>query len=206
MLTYREFNIMKEKKLSDIDLVDRVKRGREPDASLRELVSRHSGIYISMVNNYSPPSNSSLTSSRDDLLSDKDYYIYQAALKYDTSKKTKFSTYLGNETRWRCLNLYNKKKNSKEVAMDEYPSIPCSSGEDHERLDEEVFNKVIKLIKKDPDSRVSRIFQKRYIEGVKNKVMPWSQVCKTVSLSIQGCINVHDKAIKHIKKELKKEI
>jgi hypothetical protein len=46
----------------------------------------------------------------------------------------------------------------------------------------------------------------RYIEGSKNKVMPWNKVCKTVDLSIQGCINVHDKAIKHIKKELNKDI
>ena len=45
-----------------------------------------------------------------------------------------------------------------------------------------------------------------YIEGNKNKVMPWNQVCKSVDLSIQGCINVHNKAIKTIKKELNKEI
>ena len=206
MLTCLKFNIMEEEKLSDLELVERVKRGREPDASLKELVSRHSGIYISMVNNYSPPPESRLASSREDLLSDKDYYIYQAALKYDESKKTKFSTYLGNETRWMCLNIYNKSKNSKEVPMDCYQPKPLSSLDPDPKLDEEVLGRIIRLINKDPDSRVSKIFQMRYIEGVKNKVMPWNQVCKTVNLSIQGCINVHDKAITSIKKELKEEI
>lgn len=197
---------MEENKLSDTELVDRVKTGSEPDASLKELVSRHSGIYISMVNSYSPPPQSTLTYSRDDLLCDKDYYIYQAALKYDKSKNTKFSTYLGNETRWMCLNIYNKSKNSKEVPMESYPTKANSSFAQEPKLDEEVLAKIIKLVKKNPDSRVAKIFNMRYIEGSKNKVMPWNKVCKTVDLSIQGCINLHDKAIKHIKKELNKDI
>jgi len=197
---------MHENKLSDSELVKRVKNGSEPDASLKELVSRHSGIYISMVNNYSPPPESPLISCRNDLLCDKDYYIYQAALKYDDSKKTKFSTYLGNETRWMCLNIYNRNKNSKEIHIESYAMKPITPFAPEPELDEEVLSKIIKLVERDPDSRVSKIFKLRYIEGVKNKVMPWNQVCKSVDLSIQGCINVHNKAITTIKKELNKEI
>ena len=206
MLTWGKFNVMEEEKLSDLELVERVKRGREPDASLKELVSRHSGIYISMVNNYSPPPESRLASSREDLLCDKDYYIYQAALKYDKSKKTKFSTYLGNETRWMCLNIYNRNKNSKEIHVESHAIKSINQFAPEPKLDEEILSKIIKLVEVDPDSRVSKIFKLRYIEGNKNKVMPWNQVCKSVDLSIQGCINVHNKAIKTIKKELNKEI
>lgn len=194
--------------LSDAELASGIKRQSDRGDYLRELVNRHSGIYISMVNNYSPPSTSSVNSHKDDLLNDKDYYIYQAALKYDDSKKTKFSTYLGNETRWMCLNLYNKNKNSKEIPDPNEIYSSTYLGEDRfvVSINEEILQKIMSIAKKEPDTRVSKIFQLRYIDGEKNKVMPWNKVCKFVDLSIQGCINVHNKAIKKIKEELSKDI
>ena len=194
--------------LSDAELASGIKRQSDRGDYLRELVNRHSGIYISMVNNYSPPSTSSVNSHKDDLLNDKDYYIYQAALKYDDSKKTKFSTYLGNETRWMCLNLYNKNKNSKEIPdpNDIYSSTYLGEDRFIVSINEEILQKIMSIAKKEPDTRVSKIFQLRYIDGEKNKVMPWNKVCKFVDLSIQGCINVHNKAIKKIKEELSKDI
>ena len=194
--------------LSDAELASGIKRQSDRGDYLRELVNRHSGIYISMVNNYSPPSTSSVNSHKDDLLNDKDYYIYQAALKYDDSKKTKFSTYLGNETRWMCLNLYNKNKNSKEIPdpNDIYSSTYLGEDRFIVSINEEILQKIMSIAQKEPDTRVSKIFQLRYIDGEKNKVMPWNKVCKFVDLSIQGCINVHNKAIKRIKEELSKDI
>ena len=194
--------------LSDAELASGIKRQSDRGDYLRELVNRHSGIYISMVNNYSPPSTSSVNSHKDDLLNDKDYYIYQAALKYDDSKKTKFSTYLGNETRWMCLNLYNKNKNSKEIPdpNDIYSSTYLGEDRFIVSINEEILQKIMSIAQKEPDTRVSKIFQLRYIDGEKNKVMPWNKVCKFVDLSIQGCINVHNKAIKKIKEELSKDI
>jgi len=194
--------------LSDAELASGIKKQSDRGDYLRELVNRHSGIYISMVNNYSPPSTSSVNSHKDDLLNDKDYYIYQAALKYDDSKKTKFSTYLGNETRWMCLNLYNKNKNSKEIPDPNELYSSTYLGEDRfiVSINEEILKKIMSIAKKEPDTRVSKIFQLRYIDGEKNKVMPWNKVCKFVDLSIQGCINVHNKAIKKIKEELSKDI
>jgi DNA-directed RNA polymerase specialized sigma subunit len=194
--------------LSDAELASGIKKQSDRGDYLRELVNRHSGIYISMVNNYSPPATSSINSHKDDLLNDKDYYIYQAALKYDDSKNTKFSTYLGNETRWMCLNLYNKNKNSKEISDPNELYSSTYLGEDRfiVSINEEILQKIMSIAKKEPDTRVSKIFQLRYIDGEKNKVMPWNKVCKFVDLSIQGCINVHNKAIKKIKEELNKDI
>lgn len=196
---------MEEDNLEDIDLIYGLKSGTDSGAYLKELVNRHSGIYISMVNNYSPPMNSSIPSNKDELIKDKDYYIYQAALKFDENKNTKFSTYLGNETRWLCLNLYNKNKKSKEVSG-EIENLTSIEDESLSKLDEEFITKAMSVIKKDPDKRMIKIFRLRYIDGEKNKVMPWNKVCKFVDLSIQGCINIHDKAIKKIRKELNKDL
>jgi DNA-directed RNA polymerase specialized sigma subunit len=194
------------KGLSDKELVKAVKYGPSPDQHLKELVDRHSGIYISMVNNYSPDVKSGLLSSRADLLSDRNYYIYQAALKYDESRKTKFSTYLGNETRWLCLNIYNKNKNSKEISSDK-PDLNYVAHDQQEiSMKQEILDKIMTMIHRDPDRRIATIFKMRYIDGNKNKVMPWNQVCESVDLSIQGCINIHDKTIKKLKKQLETEI
>ena len=194
------------KGLSDKELVKAVKFGVKSDACLKELVDRHSGIYISMVNNYSPDRASGLISAKDDLLCDKNYYIYQAALKYDESKQTKFSTYLGNETRWLCLNIYNKNKNTKEISSDK-PDLNYADHDLHEiSMKQEILDKIMALIKKDPDRRIATIFKMRYIDGDKNKVMPWNKVCQSVDLSIQGCINIHNKTINKIKKQLKEDL
>lgn len=193
--------------LSDKELVCNLQVGVNPEESLGELVQRHSGIFITMVNNYSPTHTSGIVSNRRELLKDRDYYIYKAAIKYDENRNTKFSTHLGNETRWLCLNIYNKNKNSKEVNLDtaniqnKERSVP-----DENKVDLEILSKIMSMINKDPDNRVSKIFRMRYIEGQKNTVMPWNKICKPLKLSIQGCINIHDKAINKIKKQLKGEL
>lgn len=198
---------MKINSLSDNELVSNLQVGLNPEESLNELVQRHSGIFITMVNNYSPTHTSGIVSNRSDLLNDRNYYIYKAAIKYDETKNTKFSTHLGNETRWLCLNIYNKNKNSKEVNLDyanmgeKEKSIP-----EQEKIDLEVLSKIMGMINNNPDNRVSKIFKMRYVDGQKNSVMPWNKVCKPLKLSIQGCINIHNKAIKKIKKELKGEL
>ena len=43
----------------------------------------------------------------------------------------------------------------------------------------------------------------RYKDGVRNKLTPWKKIAKKLKLSIQGCINIHEKFIKEIKKEFK---
>ena len=71
---------------------------------------------------------------------------------------------------------------------------------------DDFLKKVLSIIKKDPDSRIAKIFSMRYLEGDNNKVMPWKNIGDNLELSIQGCINIHDKAINKIKKELSKDI
>ena len=74
----------------DLALIKEVKVGSDAaDQALRELIHRHSGIYLDIVNNYIPTNCNFIR--RSDVLQEKDYYIYQAALKYRDDKGTKFS-------------------------------------------------------------------------------------------------------------------
>jgi DNA-binding PadR family transcriptional regulator len=56
-------------------------------------------------------------------------------------------------------------------------------------------------VEKHPDSRIRKIFSMRY--SGQRKLTPWRKISKEMNLSIQGCINIHNSALKHISKNIK---
>jgi DNA-directed RNA polymerase specialized sigma subunit len=52
---------------------------------------------------------------------------------------------------------------------------------------------------------VGTIFEMRYVTGSKNRVMPWKKIGEKLSMSVQGCINIHNNTIEKIKTKLQKE-
>lgn len=192
-------------KAEDSRLVFNIQSEVDTEDSLMELVNRHSGIFYDIINRY-VPANSDIC-SRDDLFEDRDYYIYSAAMKFDSTRGTKFSTFLGNETKWLCLNSYNRAK--RKYCENRTPEELDSSDriETHEKIDTNLLNEIYFIIDKHPDLRVSKIFKMRYKEGDNYKLLPWKKVAPLVNLSIQGCINIHDTVIEDLKnKLLKKEL
>lgn len=187
-------------KIDDIQLVENIKNEKDVDDCLQELIERHTGIYLDIVNKYTQHIN---TSNKLDLIDEKDYNIYQTALKYKSNKGTKFPTFLGNETKWICLNKQNKIKKEKKVSFDDICEIDLAQEDDGNKEKLEVFKKTIELAKQHQDKRVEKIFEMRYIIGEKNKVMPWKKISKELNMSIQGCINIHNSAIEEFKLELK---
>lgn len=192
------------KDLRDGELIFNIKNDISPNECLREIVHRHSGIYLDMVNIYA--SDSSPFISKKDLVEDKLYHIYQAVIKYDEDKGAKFSTYLGNEAKWLCLNNYNKNRRRGEQ-IEDHPTLEilCGKTFDQDSVKKDLLEKIQHLVENHPDNRVCKIFKLRYIVGHKNKVMPWKQVSGNMDMSIQGCINIHDRAIKSIQFKLKDE-
>jgi len=188
--------------LEDFQLVENIKKNKKTEDSLGELIGRHTGIYLDIVNKYTQ--NGNLTNKLD-LIDEKDYNIYQAALKYKSDKGTKFPTFLGNETKWICLNKYNKKKKEPQINIEDIKEIDIlnTRNEKINREDLEVFSEAIKFSKEHKDKRVKKIFEMRYITGEKNKVMPWKKISEELDMSIQGCINIHNSAVEKFKIELK---
>tara|TARA_B100002019_G_scaffold148476_1_gene127824 strand:+ start:143 stop:718 length:576 start_codon:yes stop_codon:yes gene_type:complete len=188
---------------NDNELVSYIQQNKNTNACLQELINRHSGIFYDMVNKLVP--NQSPVCNKNDILNERDYHIYNSALKFDPDKGTKFSTFLGNETRWLCLNSYNKEKRRKIdfKTVEEINSVNNLSKE--EEIDMHLLNEILFIIDKHPDSRVSRIFKMRYQDGHNYKLLPWKKIAPHVNLSIQGCINVHDGVIKEIKRKLLKK-
>ena len=184
---------------SDYTLISNIQEENDED-SLLEIIDRHSGIFHTMVNQFMSHPHCSLDKSL--LVGEKDSTIYSAALNYDPTRKTKFSTHLANQTKWKCLNILNKKKKNKELQLDDNSNYdePFSDGFLREIDKGEAFSLFNKCLKKEKDERVKKIIDLRY--GVdNNKLTPWRKIAEELDMSIQGCINIHNRFINKVKKE-----
>ena len=189
---------IKRKMEEDFNLISQIKENQDAEC-LIELINRHSGIYVDMVNKYISKAVDGIY--KEDLLEEKNYFIYNAAINYDENKNTKFSTYLGNITKWKCLNMYNKSNKFPQQSIEEMGDFHSSaSNEDSiESIEKtEDLKKINKFLFKSKDPRIKKIFTMRYYNG--NKVTPWKKIAKKLDLSIQGCINIHNNYLQEVKK------
>jgi len=185
----------------DNELVQSIQNQQNINACLQELINRHSGIFYDMINRCVPAN--SQVCNRQDLFCERDLHIYNTALKFNPDKGAKFSTFLGNETRYLCLNTYNKevKRNIDSKTIEEINAV--NNLEEKNKLDIHLLNEIYFIIDRHPDSRVSKVFRMRYQEGHNYKLLAWKNIAPEVDLSIQGCINLHDSVIVDIKKKIK---
>ena len=181
---------------SDLSLINKIKDSGDDDC-LIELINRHSGIYVYIVDKYTKNKNSPI--NRELIMDDKDYTIYQSALDYNPDKNSKFSTFLANQTKWKCLNAINSVKNKKFSSIDKVYSKISEEEDSHELLSRmealEIFNK---MLDEEKDPRVKKIIDIRY-NTTNTKLVPWREASKELNLSIQGCINIHNRFIKKVK-------
>ena len=188
----------------DVELINIVKDSKAgASQAMTEIIKRHSGIFIEMVNHF-VPCNSPYCDKKE-MIEEKSYHIYRALLKYDENKGTKFSTHLGNEAKWLCLNTYNKAKSKSTFTSSDQDFDKEQITEPFEaKLNQESYRNVVKIIEEFNDKRVTQIFKMRYIEGEGNKVTPWRKISERLNMSIQGCINIHNSAVEKIKKRIEK--
>lgn len=185
---------------SDLSLICKIQQEND-EKSLIELINRHSGIYTTMVGRFASGKTTIL--DKDLIMEDKNFTIYSSALKFDASKETKFSTYLANETKWKCLNTINKLKKRKESYIDDDLNFIEPYCEDFigEIDKEEALKGFRKLLEEETDERVKKIIDMRY-NSDNNKLIAWKIIAEEMKMSIQGCINIHNKFINKHKKEI----
>lgn len=189
---------------TDQRLIDIVKSDTKKSSdAMTEIINRHSGIFIEMVNHFVPPN--SPYCDRRDLIEEKEFHIYKALVKYDKDRGTKFSTHLGNEAKWLCLNSYNKAKSKSTFSSsDQQFDVEPECNTIGKAIEAESYKKIINIINSYPDERVQKIFTMRYVDGDGNKVMPWRKISDELKMSIQGCINIHNTAVKKIQQKVNK--
>ena len=186
---------------SDLTLIE-ILQDRKDEDSLLQLIERHSGIYHSMVNHFMSHPQNAL--DKDQMVNEKDATIYSAAMNYDPNRKTKFSTHLANQTKWKCLNLLNKNKRMKQFFIDEDENHfePSCESFIADLTRGEVLSVFETCLKKEKDERVKKIVDVRY-GRTDNKLTPWRVISEELEMSIQGCINIHNRFIEKVKRHIK---
>ena len=182
---------MENNTITDAELIIKVKQNN-CNQSLKTLIQRHSALCFDICKKYS--SAISKNGLRvEDVTEEKEFLIYKSAISFNPEKKTKFSTWLGNQVRYFCLNLMNKNNLiptedgqldffiNKDVSYEPYSM--------EEKMD--YINNIVDQIK---DKRIQKIITLRYFNNP-NKKTPWNKVAQEIGVSTQTAINLHNKAM-----------
>jgi RNA polymerase sigma factor (sigma-70 family) len=183
---------------SDLDLIRSIKE-RSCNDSLRELISRHSGICFSIGKKFT--ANSPL--SIQDLTDNKDWIIYSSALSFDCDKGSKFSTWLANQVKFYCLNLKNKSSRYVETEPEtiEFLINQYHNGSNDKSNKKEIINTLFDLLEQVKDENIKNAIHYRYFSN-KNKILNYCEIGKILDVTPQTVLNWHNKFIDLAKKKL----
>lgn len=187
-------------KETDFDLIKKVKKENCSDSFIR-LVDRHCKLFYSICNKYVARSKVS------EVHLDLDFVFLKAVNSYKKDKKAKFSTWLGNCTRYYCLN-YSKSEN-KYIDTDDSETVYLMfNAKSIENFDNEK-NKIdidhaFSILENLKDKRIHKIFKMRYLYP-ERKRPTWKMIGERFKLTSQTIINLHGKGREAVKKGFDKE-
>jgi RNA polymerase sigma factor (sigma-70 family) len=169
--------------------------------SLQELVDRHSGMIFNIGKKYC--NSCSLDISE---LNDNRYWIvFNAAKSFNATKGSKFSTWLGNQVRFFCLNYKNK--NSKLIPIENEQLeffINNFSKSDEKKNQKEVINNITDLFNQISDPNTKNAIYYRYFYN-KERILNYSEVAEILNVTPQTVLNWHNKFVRFAKKKLTKK-
>jgi len=181
---------------TDLFLIGKIKQNN-CENSLKELIDRHSRLCFDIYHKYLPAIKAS-GMFPDDAINEKDYIIYKSAISFNPEKKTKFSTWLGNQIRYNCLNKINKSK--PHMLLEDEESEFLIEKNDKPNL-AEIKEYIINILDQLKDERIRRIFEIRYFSGTR-KCVTWEKIGLRLKMSSQTAINLHNRGKKILLKKM----
>jgi hypothetical protein len=190
----------------DSALVSNVKK-LSCSESFSELSRRHSSLFYKICNNYIKIL-TSLGATESEVFEERDHVLYKAILNYDPNhpSKTRFSTHLGNCTRYFCLHKIKKvnqmpKINDEDALKHEFEAKALKEYE--ARQPKVNLSGILNKLSRIPDKRIPSIFKRRY-DPTLSKKKTWRAIAGELDLSIQNVQALHKKGIQLLKKEISK--
>jgi len=171
---------------------------KQCNESLKELVNRHSGIIFNIGKKYCSSCNLDISE-----LNDNRYWIvFNAAKTFNDTKGSKFSTWLGNQVRFFCLNYKNK--NSKLIPIENEHLeffINNFSKNDEKVNQKEVIHTIIDLFNQISDPNTKNAIYYRYFYN-KERILNYSEIADILKVTPQTVLNWHNKFVDFAKKKL----
>lgn len=165
--------------ISDIQIIREIKQGDYHNFEV--LAERHSGICFSLSKPYIIASSGSLSFS--DIQSQYPEIILNAAESFDENLKYKPSTWIGQHTRFFCLNQLNQLKQPNIFAVGE--DIQIFEQKEEPEQDFGDIELVKHLLVEYNDPKTTEIINKRYFSGSR-KPLSYKEIGGQVGLSYEG--------------------
>lgn len=189
-------------KKSDKSLILLVKKKSDENAFL-EICRRYENLFYKVCQKYSTALSNSGVNTQD-IFDEKTFIIYHCILTFNSDKKTKLSTWIGNYARYLCLNAINSRKfilpTIDEETSLKIEDLQTSQSYLSQTNSPDDYNYILNIINQLKDQRVNEIFKFRYFN---DKKMIWSKIAKEMNISAQTAINLHNKGIKMLRKKMK---
>jgi DNA-directed RNA polymerase specialized sigma24 family protein len=200
--------------LSDSELAKKVKDEAD-NGAVQELIVRHSGIYHQIALNFLGSPNFPYQ----DIVDDKPFTIYSAALSYDDNKG-KFDTYLGNITKYKCLNVLNERNGGGNGNYRTFVELDSTGGEPqgetqlivvsnpaNQLESKDALDLTLQCVGKMSKDR-QRVFKKRYFtsESKSKELRTWGSIAKSEGKTKWNCILKHRKVTKELREKLGVEL
>jgi RNA polymerase sigma factor (sigma-70 family) len=166
--------------------------------SLKELTTRHNGMIFNIGKKYCKSCNLDIHELNDN----KYWIVFNAAKSYNSEKGSKFSTWLGNQVRFFCLNFKNK--NSKLIPIEDSHLeffINNFSKLDNSSNKKETIDNIIDLFHQISDPNTKNAIYYRYFYN-KERILNYSEIAKILDVTPQTVLNWHNKFIEFAKKKL----
>lgn len=181
-------------KKSDQVLIKNIKEKNCSD-SLNELVNRHSGMCFTIGKKY--VNNCGL--DLQDLNDNRYWIIFNAANSFNAQKGSKFSTWLGNQIRYFCLNF--RTKNNKLVSTDDATLEFLINTKTQKNNNSEIIETIIELFNQISDPNTKNAIYYRYFHN-KERILNYSEIAQILNVTPQTVLNWHNKFINFAKKKL----
>lgn len=182
---------------SDNELVTKVKL-HQCNQSLKTLIDRHSALCFDIFKKY----NKILQErgiSPEDLVSEKDYIIYKCTLNFDETQNSKFSTWLANHVKYKCLTNITKHKWAVSLDDENQKNLTANLSQDSNDFEEKkefIFN----LLSQMKDKRLEKIIMLRYYGDKSSR--KWKNISKELGVTYQTAITLHKKALEFLKTKI----
>lgn len=182
----------------DLELIKLIKNDKCND-SFRTLEDKHSNLFYSVCNKFRSKVD------LEEIYKDKSFVIFKSICSFNPTKGAKFSTWLGNYSRYHCLNYI--KNNFKYMCSNEETITHFFNNKSVDEYDSNKNHKTdlehaFSILKKLNDKRIFKIFELRYLN--RGEKLTWKQIAKEFDLTPQTIINLHAKGRRAIKRKMKK--
>ncbi len=167
--------------------------------SLEKLIEKHGGMIFNIGKKYCVSCNLDINELNDN----KYWIIYNAIKSFNPSKGSKFSTWLGNQVRFFCLNYknkYNKYSPTEDSILEFLINKSDKNINDNKK---EIINNIIDLFHQITDMNTKNAIYYRYFYN-KDRILNYSEIAEILKVTPQTVLNWHNKFIKLAKKKLTK--